>query len=517
MTTSRSTWRTLTLAVILLLMAVSVAWAQGESVELEGLSAAVPAGWASASDSNSGSIYVANEQAALDTLAGGGGAMTGEQIGISIATPSSLGSMGIDSNAAPTVALETFLSLLGSDAVVAKENGFSVAAASALASSEMIPGGEVLLYAFAFADGTVMVAIQKGDEVAEYLTEDVQAVLSSIAYTPVAEAPVANEEPPVATEEPVPAEGTAYVFGGLNIPIADGWVTREANEFQLDIANSEAASQAMQNDTTLPKGAFTISLVVPAGVDDLGLTVDTPEAMAGQIIEMAELTTEGEIAPLDGVTVPTAAVMVSGEDVELGQLIIVEFPQGLVLLAIEYADNPDAHGEAVLALINGITFEESATEPVVLTAETIGQWAASASGSSQYGSSSWSFEQATGEPDTDSCGDIGTAWASATSTGKDSLMLTYDEAVIPTQVNIYQTYNPGAIILIELSSSASGASFDLPDSADDIGNTPCPGVFMVDVSGITEPVDTVTIYLDQTRTGSWNEIDAVELVGVPAE
>lgn len=145
----------------------------------------------------------------------------------------------------------------------------------------------------------------------------------------------------------------------------------------------------------------------------------------------------------------------------------------------------------------------------------IGQWASGATGTSQFGSSGWSFAQATGEPNTSDCGDRTSAWASSSSWGVDSLTLTFDQPVIPVQINIYQTYNPGSIIAVEVANSSSGESFSLSDSADPPGNTPCPGVFSLDVLGAETPVDTVTIYLDQTIGGSWNEIDAVELVGIP--
>jgi len=38
-------------------------------------------------------------------------------------------------------------------------------------------------------------------------------------------------------------------------------------------------------------------------------------------------------------------------------------------------------------------------------------------------------------------------------------------------------------------------------------------VLSVDVPDATAPVNGVIIHLDQTITGDWNEIDAVELVG----
>lgn len=147
--------------------------------------------------------------------------------------------------------------------------------------------------------------------------------------------------------------------------------------------------------------------------------------------------------------------------------------------------------------------------------DAVRQWASSATGTSQFGTSNWSFAQATGAPDTADCGDRVTAWASASSRGSDMLALEFDQAVIPTQVNIHQTYNPGSIIRVELTNTSTSTVIEVPNSADPPGNTPCPGVFTLNITGVSTPVNGVIIYLDQTIGGNWNEIDAVELVGTP--
>ena len=147
--------------------------------------------------------------------------------------------------------------------------------------------------------------------------------------------------------------------------------------------------------------------------------------------------------------------------------------------------------------------------------DTIRQWATSATATSQYGSNSWSALQATGKPDTETCGDNGTAWASETSTGEDSIELTFDQFVIPTQVNIYQTYSPGSITRVELVNRDSGTVLKVNKSNDKPGKTPCPGIFTLNIDGVEQAVNGVVIYLDQTIGGNWNEIDAVELVGIP--
>lgn len=144
----------------------------------------------------------------------------------------------------------------------------------------------------------------------------------------------------------------------------------------------------------------------------------------------------------------------------------------------------------------------------------IRQWASSATATSQYGDDGWSATQATGEPDTFDCGDIRTAWASSSSTGVDALTVEFDTPVRASEINIYETYNPGSIVRVEISNTNTGLFVELPDSADPVDNTPCPGVFTLAVPEVDMLVDSVIIYVDQTIGGSWNEIDAVELVGI---
>jgi hypothetical protein len=139
------------------------------------------------------------------------------------------------------------------------------------------------------------------------------------------------------------------------------------------------------------------------------------------------------------------------------------------------------------------------------------QWAVNAMASTQYGESSWSALQATGAPDTPECGDITTAWASATSSGVDWLRLEYAVAVIPSQINIYQTYNPGAVYRVEVTDT-SGATRTVYETAP-AAVPVCPYVLTVDVTGVDTPVQSVTVHIDQSNHTGWNEIDAVELVG----
>ena len=143
------------------------------------------------------------------------------------------------------------------------------------------------------------------------------------------------------------------------------------------------------------------------------------------------------------------------------------------------------------------------------------QWASSAQATSQYSDTEWNAAQATGAPDTGICDDIGTAWASLSATGVDDLTVSFDTPVIPQQVNIYQTFNPGSITGVTLIGE-TGQEFGIPNSSDP--GTDCPGILRVAVPpNLTEGVaiNRVRIHVDQRQIGDWNEIDAVELIGSP--
>ena len=154
----------------------------------------------------------------------------------------------------------------------------------------------------------------------------------------------------------------------------------------------------------------------------------------------------------------------------------------------------------------------TATQPAA--AGVLRQWAVGATASSEYGSPEYSAQQATGAPNTMECGDIETAWATENSDGVDWLELTFATPVVPTEINIYETYSPGFINKVEVKDEA-GLSYTVwqgtPAEVEE-----CPRVFTVSVSGVSSGVKAVRINLDQREGGYWNEIDAVELVGVPS-
>jgi hypothetical protein len=149
-----------------------------------------------------------------------------------------------------------------------------------------------------------------------------------------------------------------------------------------------------------------------------------------------------------------------------------------------------------------------------------GQWATSAKASSTYAtnltdlSASYHFMRATGVPDTEGYGDRYTAWASKeTDSGIEWLDLQFDKPVNATQVKIRQTYNPGAIIKIELfdEKNVAHSIFQGPDMTKYKPSS--IGWLNAAFDKTTYKTQRVKITLATNTVPGWNEIDAVQLLG----
>jgi len=124
---------------------------------------------------------------------------------------------------------------------------------------------------------------------------------------------------------------------------------------------------------------------------------------------------------------------------------------------------------------------------------------------------SWGPEQVVGPPDTNEGGDIPTAWAplNSSGSGEEWLHVNYDKPVDMAQINVRETYNPGAI---------SKVAAVMPDGSEVVvwqGTEP-PAQAPVDMTFSVPPgvqAQSVKVYLDRSRVPGWNEIDAIELVG----
>jgi hypothetical protein len=141
----------------------------------------------------------------------------------------------------------------------------------------------------------------------------------------------------------------------------------------------------------------------------------------------------------------------------------------------------------------------------------LSQFATGATASSQYSDPSWSAMQAAGSPDTGTCGDHSTAWASRSSSTRDWLLLTYDTPVIPSHIIIYQTYHPGAVSLVEVIDEMANMILVYQASPTIINQ--CPYNLEIEVKNVNTLVRSIRVTIDQSSHDGWIEIDAVQLVG----
>jgi hypothetical protein len=161
-------------------------------------------------------------------------------------------------------------------------------------------------------------------------------------------------------------------------------------------------------------------------------------------------------------------------------------------------------------------------KPVVLPGETDypqdprGQWAVTAEASSQYGPDRYSAMQATGAPNCPSPGDHPEAWIGKTiDGGAEWLLLHYAKPVHATEVRVRQSYNPGAIVKVEVLNDAGTATvvWSGPDKTAYRWNQ--VGWLVAKFPATAQPVNAVRLSLDTASVKGWNEIDAVQLVGDP--
>jgi len=122
----------------------------------------------------------------------------------------------------------------------------------------------------------------------------------------------------------------------------------------------------------------------------------------------------------------------------------------------------------------------------------------------------WSVLQAVGPPDTPGAGDIITAWASATTdTQKEWLILDYEKPVIPRQIDVHESYNPGALERVSIFNDA-GEEVTIWQGTDPTPPGTPRGVSNIPVSANFK-TSRIKIYLDSPRIPGWNEIDTVGL------
>lgn len=148
--------------------------------------------------------------------------------------------------------------------------------------------------------------------------------------------------------------------------------------------------------------------------------------------------------------------------------------------------------------------------------EKITQYASSVIGfSSQYSSGGWSANRALGEENIYPLyGDFSGAWASfTTDSQREFLILGFEESQTVKKIEIFETFNPGAIDTIFLRNSATQkwvtvyahkALPDLPATA---------RIFSIHLIETRYKADAIRLAINSPAVAGWNEIDAVAITG----
>jgi len=251
------------------------------------------------------------------------------------------------------------------------------------------------------------------------------------------------------------------------------------------------------------------------------LLLETLKSGEAQLSEPTEILVGG----MKGVTAFVTGVQ---NQVEMaGQVVIIITPtQQFVAIGGSPKEQWQREGSArYSAVLSAITFftptaplveatpVEPTQTPTVGELAEIRQWAISATASSWYGTgTNWSPSQVTGAPDVEVCGDDTHAWASMDSSAVEWLELTYANPVNPTQINIVQSYNPSYVVKVELYDV--NGNYHEVYSGNGVKQDACPFTLSIPVENVGYQAVGVKITIDQSTVQDWNEIDAVELVGM---
>jgi hypothetical protein len=161
----------------------------------------------------------------------------------------------------------------------------------------------------------------------------------------------------------------------------------------------------------------------------------------------------------------------------------------------------------------------AAMDEKAILSDKNGQWAASAEASSTYGDSTgkgrYSAWQATGAPNVPQYSDHANSWASRNGDAAlpEWLHVGFARPVHATSIRIRQNAAPGAIAKIELVDAAGGVHVIWEGTDSTVYPKNTIGWLVRDLDATDYLVKGAHITVQSNRVWSWNEIDAVQLVG----
>jgi peptidoglycan hydrolase-like protein with peptidoglycan-binding domain len=340
-----------------------------------------------------------------------------------------------------------------------------------------------------------------------------EAVLGTLSFfEPVIEPeePIENEPPEIETPEAVVPDSQAVPLGDEFTSTEGGYSFRVIDGFEVDDYRGNTSmvdpeedmdsgpmvamlSEALEEETTLDE--LYEAQISEITEEDVTLSAPRDEAIGGA---------PGRTVDISGTIDGTA---VAGQI----SIVLVNPKQMFMIGGLTPADQWEEFSAFYEAVKASVSFVKPGSDE-------IRQWATYAFASSSYGDPDYHAVQATGKPDTlvDQCEDLPTAWASLGSDTIEWLELVYDTPVIPTEINIIQTHAPDQVVKVEVLDRSD--TYHQVYSADPVDRwEECPYTLSIPVEVDYEVVG-IKIAIDQSVIGiPWNEIDAVELVGVSAQ
>jgi len=132
--------------------------------------------------------------------------------------------------------------------------------------------------------------------------------------------------------------------------------------------------------------------------------------------------------------------------------------------------------------------------------------------SSQYNNGAWAADQVIGAPQVyPRYGDIQGAWAQKNPDAREFLELEFSKCVVFSGIEIYETFNAGAVHRISALNSRDNWVVIWSGKPTHIRSS---RVFTPSLTTDTFPTKVIKLELDCTKAGTWCEIDAVKLIGV---
>ena len=147
---------------------------------------------------------------------------------------------------------------------------------------------------------------------------------------------------------------------------------------------------------------------------------------------------------------------------------------------------------------------------------SVKEWAATVVATSEFSARDFAAQQVVGPSQATKCGRDPRAWASATARSKDTVTVTFAKPVIPTEVEVYILSEGQALMSVDLF-SPDGDYANFPAySETQFSEGGCALPLRVPVTGVM-PVAAVRLNVDQSSSKRRILIDAVRIVGAPAQ